>query len=259
MEFITVTNPLAQIFRYNKSKKKTLRFSEPVDARHPARDRPTNTYHTIKSLEECLETNPKALQEYAAKKDFSIENINFLIKVPKFRQEWELTFNSRNTTPERSRRRMFQEAVEIYTTFVNPETAKLQINISGSIHAQLKKLFGEATKAIAVRRPNTHHQPTSEVTPWETAPDTQPKAASQFKGLFDKAMKKVFDGPNTWFRRNSEHIRLIERLHNNPLANIHIPVEFDKHCFDAAESSIKGLVYTSTWQEFNKRNSNPAV
>lgn len=259
MSYTTVIPPLLQAILYNQSKKKTLKISESVDARHPAKDNPASAHYTMEALEECLRTNPKPLQNYASKKDFTIENINFLIKIPEFRQKWELIFNSCITTPDGRRRRMFQKAVKVYTTFVNPETAKLQINVSSVIHGQLKELFGQASRAIAIRRSDTRHQPISEVAPWVIAAESQPKAESQLKRFFGKATVKAFGGANAKFHRFIKLTPLMDRSSNDPLADIDIPSEFDQHCFDAAEMSIKELVYSTTWQEFNKRNSNPAV
>ncbi|KAL9613106.1 MAG: hypothetical protein Q9167_002323 [Letrouitia subvulpina] len=230
MSSMAVIFPNVQVYLYNKAKKETLKFFKRFDTRQSnPLSRTNRNWSSVQALEECLENNPEPLLCYASEKELAGENIRFLLKVPKFRK----------AAADYSQRRMFYEAAKIYTMFVSSETANPELNVSSAIYVQLKKLFGEASKHIATRRPKAHV--TSQVAPFEDGSHDQD--ASRDKKFRDK-VKYLYD--------DCRELILVE-LKMGAWATISIPAGFNEFCFDAAEKSVKETVHLTTWQKYNNR------
>lgn len=185
----------------------------------------SRTFH-MSALEKQLIDDPTALLHFAATRDFTAENIIFLVAVRDWKMRWgdELTRGGRNAG-------MFEQAVEIYANSISEKIAEFPINIEGVIRTKLDAVFADAVSNVRARQTD----PFNEVTPFATpaavplSPLKSPSSAgtgsarSMVKEMYDES--SVVDGV-----AGAEGV--------------------DFRVFDAAEKSIKYLVLTNTWRKY---------
>lgn len=291
MQFATVFFPIFEIFEQRNSMLKrvdsfsstgsTLRaisfISEKGDRRQPRtstsdlfdelNSASVGRLYSMLALERALIVNPTPLLHYAAKKDFTAENIVFLTSVRDWRQAWASAPRNPDTgtVTEDAQVRLFKMAVEIFAESVDEKTADFPINIEGHMRKELARIFspdvlnglsGFAVRNIRDRAPPSLYS-TPPATPWAdqkkagsvttTVTATPPSSADTTFGSLssnNSAVKMVMS--------ESKPYRLEDRPDLSPQTNgrgIDIP-GFDEHVFDEAESSIKYLVLTNTWRKF---------
>lgn len=88
---------------------------------------------TMAALEHQLITNPTPLLNFAATRDFTAENIIFLMNVRDWKQKWSTNMH----TPDE----LFSLAHEIYLNSVCEKHAEFAINIEGVIRTRLDNIF----------------------------------------------------------------------------------------------------------------------
>jgi hypothetical protein len=205
-----------------------------------------NEIYTMAALENALATNPLPLLEFAATKDFTAENILFLISV----RDWKAAWASSPRTSQ-SRAALFNQAVEIYAQSVNEKLALFPINIEGSLRSRLDEIFEPSVKNLGSVNGNEGDvvDPFNEVAPfaggevmelplnpmkppWQTnsqysLPSTPRSVVSAEGRGFDK---EVGGGDN------------VDDVDD-------VTEGFDEKVFNAAEKSIKYLVVTNTWRK----------
>ncbi|KOS19316.1 hypothetical protein ESCO_001413 [Escovopsis weberi] len=159
---------------------------------------------TMSALNHVLCENPDPLQEFSALRDFSGENIAFLIRVAK----WKHSLMDEKLSEE-SRRDAYNQALWIYIDFISPRDAKFPLNLSSQDLKFLENLFeqsardlcGEALVNPAI--PFDVEQPSSRTKHQD--PEDRPEyigpIPSQFDAfVFDKAQAdvKYLVLTNTW-------------------------------------------------------------
>lgn len=196
---------------------------------------------TISALEKAIATNPLPLLNFAATKDFTAENILFLISI----RDWKAAWASSPPTPQ-SRAMLFNQAVEIYAQSVNEKLALFPINIEGGIRSRLDAIFesyvrnlrGESGSGDVV-------DPFNEVTPFAGG-GAMELPLSPMKGTWPLSSQQSLPStplsPATGFDKEIIIERYVE-------AGGEIDAAFDEKVFDAAEKSIKYLVMTNTWRK----------
>ena len=106
--------------------------------------------YTMSALERALKLDPTGLLMFSALKDFSGENISFLIHVRDWKASWSTkscqTANLRKQTSAKAQdpalvRRQFQQAVGIYASFVSFKYSEFPINISSTHLKDLEATF----------------------------------------------------------------------------------------------------------------------
>ncbi len=80
---------------------------------------------TMIALQNALESNPTPLLEFAALKDFSGENVSFLLQVAQWKRGWAVAKDESQRMQEQ-----FIRAVQIYSHFISLEFSEFPINIS---------------------------------------------------------------------------------------------------------------------------------
>ncbi|KAJ6782885.1 hypothetical protein PWT90_09918 [Aphanocladium album] len=179
---------------------------------------------TMDALEHTLEKNPEPLQEFSALKDFSGENVAFLMRV----RDWKLAHNvstakhlpgSSSSEDEKSpltptkvlSREMFEGALHIYLDFISATCAEFQINLSSPDFRKLEAVFEDAARLVINEESSTYDP----ATPFADAP-----------------------------RNAADNAAAVVRY------NGAIPDGFDENVFAEAEISIKYLILTNTWPKF---------
>lgn len=295
MQFATIFFPIFEIFEHRNSMHKrvdsfsssdmTLR-STSFDSEKLGQSQPSHSanellndlhssvgrLYSIGALERALLINPEPLLQYAARKDFTAENIVFLTQVRDWRQAWQSAPRNPSTglVTEDAQVRLFRMAIEIYATSVDDKTADFPINIEGYIRKDLAAVLGPAVlnglAGFAARSGSNcstgmdkHGVPQIvPVAPWAehkqgvsitttissnamTPPCSPPRSLSSGTPLVTKTTST-----------ESKPYRLEDRPDLSPESNgrgLDLP-GFDEHVFDDAEASIKYLVLTNTWRKF---------
>lgn len=188
---------------------------------------------SMSALEYCLEHNTAPLREFSALREFSGENIAFLLAV----SEWKKSLppSIRDCTSPRDcevnelTREHFNRALHIYTEFVNLYHANFPINIPFKEFTKLEKIFECANQILYGNK--------CEANP--IAPFATP--SSSFEPPSTSSSSK---DPETTFVAFSDAIKDQAYYWGK------VPEEFDASVFDDAEQSIKLLVLTNTWPKF---------
>ena len=98
--------------------------------------------YSMEALEKAIAANPAPLLRFAATKDFTAENILFLIAVRDWRLGW---------AAQQSRSMMVSRAAEIYANSVSEALAEFPINIEWSIKSRLDAIFSSAVSSESPR------------------------------------------------------------------------------------------------------------
>lgn len=99
--------------------------------------------YRMASLEKALIINPTPLLHFAATRDFTAENIVFLMSVKEWKAAWASAprYLGTDEVTEHARSQLYKMAVEIFLTSVHHQTAEIPLNLEGSIVTQLNTVF----------------------------------------------------------------------------------------------------------------------
>lgn len=187
---------------------------------------------TMRSLEYVLKHNPTPLQEFSALREFSGENIAFLISVAEWKDSLHTT--ARHSTLHRDgnqrdlTRKDFNRAIHIYADFISVRHAEFPVNISSQDLKKLDNIFERATNLLY-----GDEREADSVSPFDEF-NFEPPSPTSSEGS-EKAIGT--SGPDA--------------IRNRVQYWGEIP-DFDATVFDDAEASIKYLVLTNTWPKFVK-------
>merc|ERR1711977_229985 len=215
--------------------------------------------YTTAALEETLLSNPTPLLHFAATKDFTAENILFLLAVRHWKAKWaQLRSTPTLDLVPQVKRRLWVEAVEIYAYAVSERYAEFPVNIEGSLRKTLDQMFAAAVEVL-VKFSNSGFRerdddPYSTVTPFVTAP-----ADFSLKNM-SPITRELSNGSSSVPATRDLEIRGIESsdvsindgnpTHDDRDEQVTLPEGFGEGVFDAAEKSVKYLVVTNTWRKF---------
>ena len=210
--------------------------------------------YSRQALDKALEQNPEPLLVFASTRQFTGENIVFLIQVRDFKRSWAQAVKQFGNIPADTRLNLFNRALSIYVDLVDEVSADIEINIEGGIRRELIDVFGPTARANGMLKPRTHHQgiyignmrdedsSTQMVgVTYETSNKNQSGSPQMVKQGFNSSEENMidrkFDGP------------VIERSLSIPV-DTGIPTDFDEHIFDKAEASVHNMVFLNTWGRF---------
>lgn len=188
----------------------------------------------IGALEYVLEKNPEPLRQFSALKDFSGENIAFLMAVA----EWKClppaeqsSSADGNGISEDIRREKFTRALRIYHDFITPRWADFPINISAAERRPLEVAFDDAARLLF-------------------GVDNLADPVAPFSGPDNSATELTPSRES--FGEKSARSRTTETFIDRIVYWGDIPADFGMGIFDEVEHSIKHLVLTNTWPKFVK-------
>ena len=213
------------------------------------------------ALEKALLTNPIPVLQFAATKDFTGENIVFLIQIRDFHATWNRVSSDDNELTDEGRSHMFNVALEIYVSSVHQKTTEFPINIEHKIRRELDNVFETAASQRIPYRDN------SIVDPFKEKSMDDPFRPQSLEMVLPRNVRNILERANSdemdaTFNNDSREDIFPSRkefvfeanpcvrppVRKNKIANI--MTGFDEHVFDEAEKSIKYLVLTNTWQKF---------
>lgn len=97
---------------------------------------------TKDALEHVLSKNPEALQDFAALKDFSGENVAFLTCTASWKSSWPEALDHEQMLGT------YNQALWIYTTFISPRDAEFPLNISSQALNHLQSIFERPARIL---------------------------------------------------------------------------------------------------------------
>lgn len=269
MQFVTIFFPMIEAWRLDSENRKTLSMLQAWERHDKSMDtdrslltrttsrsseegilasprpNPETRINTMAALRRTLELNPAPLLEFAATREFSAENILFLMQVKKWKQAWSSAAVNGQVIPQAALKHLYTTAFEIFTNLVDDRTADFPINIESQIRVHLNHIFKSATIEAAdlyiqnrlsdVPKPGHMYVQSVEV---------QSTAEGSDLWHQEKRVTVVSTEPKHDLHPSVNRIRSVVEVGDKP--------EFDGHVFDDAEKSILYLVLTNTWQKFVK-------
>ncbi|KAK4613617.1 hypothetical protein CLAFUW4_09658 [Fulvia fulva] len=294
MQIVTIFFPMLEEYQSRRHMRRTLSIIETWEKKDTADlygsivsgdrsqlSQSTSTrskeLYSMASLEKALAVNPLPLLHFAANKDFTAENIIFLMRVKEWRQAWASAPRqpgSRSVTEE-SRAMLFRLAVEIYMTCVLDTISEFPINIEGPVRTKLDFLFDSA---VPDGKKRTSAESDASPFGFEMDDPKNGPIATEVKrialvreGSADSDDTLWSDASSKGRSLNSANGVVTYHPDTDPIFDPHpahsplgsarakIKPEFDHMAFDAAEASIKYLVLTNTWRKFAQKAQHGAV
>ena len=209
--------------------------------------------YTLNALEKALQTNPTPLLLFAALKDFSGENISFLIHVREWKADWSPSTDRfkvlkkpqvKQLHDEALRRQQFNAAVQIYASFIGVHYSDFPINLSFIHRKELGAMFDDATSSISA------HSTDNPATPFDDlehgiVKDGASVATTCLNGSSEEILPQ-HGVKSSGGRKSVGLVYLDSRLPDDTT----VPSSFGPNAFDRAEESIKYMVLTNTWPKF---------
>lgn len=231
MEFIILFFPIIEIWEFKKRQRK-------------AREEPGHTKfskYSIAALELALRVDIDRLEEFAATKDFTGENIIFLKRVESWKEKWKLSeIKVRNgELPPLVLRSLYDTAEQIFNTLVHRESSDFPLNLEEDVYLPLDRVFGNS---------NPGFQKCSSV----------PKFPGGGKSIIAPFADDIVNArrmPGRGFREiqgskgreyNDERPPTPPRK-NSVIMPLKLPMGFGSTVFDKAEFAVKQMVLTNTW------------
>ena len=219
--------------------------------------------YTMSALERALKMQPTTLLMFSALRDFSGENISFLIHVRDWKAKW--TSGSTKTGLLRKQgsnkiqdpevtRRQFQQAVGIYASFVSLKYSEFPINISSTHLRDLETMFEQYATLVCAEPTSNAATPFDNYWSTTVSEDLESQIGKEQSPVV--SVEGVEDGEDDFKPKLSGSIHMPQYKMTNFAerlpTNIGIPDSFDETIFDKAELSIKELVLTNTWAKYVK-------
>lgn len=98
--------------------------------------------YTMDALDHVLSKNPETLQEFAAMREFSGENVAFLTEIAAWKTSWAAAIGEDQTYGA------FNHALRIYGDFISTQHAIFPLNISSQSYNNLQAVFGNPAKTL---------------------------------------------------------------------------------------------------------------
>jgi hypothetical protein len=272
MQFVTIFFPVYEIIKSRLQMRQTLAILESWEDRrgikqlssHAASsrassDQPSTTssqqreLYSMASLEKALAVNPNPLLKFAATRDFTAENVLFLIQVRRWKEAYASALRVSNPVSESTKSQLFNSAVEIYISRVNDKTTDFPINIESRVRHNLDTIFGPAVPAGRLVSDDDMNY--YEAEHWIKSPKTTSTFHMGNRACSGDSAESL-TAPQVLISFPVEKYEPMFPPHPGvaPLGESRAKMRagFDEHIFDAAQNSIKYLVLTNTWQKFVK-------
>jgi hypothetical protein len=225
MEFVILFFPILGLWRFEgrqqKAQDKARHRASSTHARDPSE-------YSLAALDRALkdDTSRRRLEEFAATRDFTGENIAFLERVGGWKEEWK-ALSQADTDAQPSPAAfgsLFGDAERIFRSLVHREMSRFPVNLDDDIYLALDGVFGGPDVVVhgcsSVHGFDGLSSPEAMIAPFADDVDGEegrlpaspkrdslkvpvPKTPSSFEcGIFDKAELEVKQMvlTNTWIR-----------------------------------------------------------
>ena len=214
------------------------------------------------ALEQDLAGDDSRLLEFAVHKEFTGENISFLLCTREWKAGWNALLDENpgydwDTDAQGYRRLLFEAAVKIFVDLVEVSSADFPLNIEAGILMRLRRTFSEAHRAL--NRPSTNV-----ATPFlfDSPPRTATGSASDSKVPVVGSATELVGLKSLGGSATESTVRLWRQdkclgMHKNIVGttlhlpdSVRVPHDFSITIFDRAEESVKMMVLQKTWPRF---------
>nr|POF14864.1 hypothetical protein CFP56_71248 [Quercus suber] len=214
--------------------------------------------YRMAALDRAIAINPAPLLYFAARKDFSAENILFLLQVRGWRSAWA-TATKNPATGEvitAAKEYLLKSAVQIFRDSITL-TAEFPINIEDPVARNLREVLGPYSQQNEEQHPYVHAAQTmSNFFDFEHFAKNHGSTTNQWcekKDDFNVTVISTVSTPTSStapYSTEHRHGATSETLAYKPLSTFDYPEGLNETLFDAAEASILYLVLTNTWRRF---------
>ena len=224
MQIVSIAIPIYDAYRsaeYNKRASSTASEFSVKSKEH----------YNMSALELQISDNIEPLLEWSSKRDFTAENIVFLMTVRDFKKKWSDVEKTSFLASPAKARQCFEEAGLIYFNLVNPTTAQFNINIASATRFQLDCVFSSLLTAA---------RPDEETKPLRTEEDVIAPWSDMLR----------LPTTLTRFDLLEEIDRIYQTYSSDGATDVPtrpVPPSFNVDVFDKAVKSIKYLVFTNSW------------
>jgi hypothetical protein len=219
---------------------------------------PTNRrMYSMAALEKALAINPTPLLQFATSKDFTGENIVFLLRVRQWRLWWDQAVRDKNGfISDQAKRQIFRSAIVIYLTSVHMKTSVFPININSRNRSRLESMFGGAVWTLEHTENKTYGADIF-ASPVETREFFLPFLSKHLGDIgqppcFTNSSKTLVTShalePGSQYSQQGKNS--VQMKPGDPESEIPIPTEFGPSIFDDAEREVRDMVVTNTWPRF---------
>ncbi|KAI0023789.1 putative GprK-type G-protein coupled receptor protein [Xylariomycetidae sp. FL0641] len=193
---------------------------------------------TMSALNHVLQENPGPLQEFSAMRDFSGENVAFLTRTARWKASWP------RHPSENDIRRLFTQALGIYTDFISPRDAEFPVNLSSPDLKRLERIFEKPARVLLGDDARVNP-----ATPFDSAeffgPSPRPRRAASVSSSSSSSLECGSDTTTTTTTRVDA-----SDLGDRVLYTGDVAEEFCPAVLDDALGHVKYLVLTNTWPKF---------
>ncbi|KAI5852991.1 hypothetical protein DFP73DRAFT_470406 [Morchella snyderi] len=236
MEFVILFFPIVEIWEFEKRQRK-------------AREEPGHTKfskYSIAALERALHHDIDRLEEFAATKDFTGENINFLKRVESWKERWKLSeieADSGELTPP-VLRSLYDTAEHIFNALIHRESSAFPLNIEEDVYLPLSRVFGESDYR-SQRCLSMYKFPavSKTIAPFTDEILTDARRTPENRGFRRIQGSREPEKPEY----NDERPPTPPRKNSVLSVPPEPPMGFDIRVFDRAEIAVKQMVLTNTW------------
>ena len=212
--------------------------------------------HSKDALEQYMAGDIQKLLDFAVHKEFTGENITFLVFVRQWKAAWSAVLRKYpdydwERDPFGHRSQLFKVAVEMYADLVEVKTARFPINIESFILLGLRRVFGDAAKAL--NRPLSANVATPFLYPGgfdddlgESGDSTIELVNRDRKGPTMTATSVPAWPQGSYTSAHRDILHLPTRL-TDPVI---VPRDFSVKVFDRAQDSVTHMVLHNTWPRF---------
>jgi hypothetical protein len=269
MQLTTIFFPVYEVLRSRSEMRTTLDILKSWEDRRGAStsinadaDRTSSAEHSTTSsarremcsmgaLEKALANSPEPLLKFAATRDFTAENVLFLMQVRRWKEAFALASHSGSNVTGFALAQLFNSAMEIYTSRVNDKTTEFPINIESKVRQDLDAVFGPA---MPTSEPLAEDIKYYDAQSWIKSATAVSAFGMNGSSHSDDSANTLTALPGTIAFTEKPEPMFPPHPGVSPLGEARTKMRpgFDGTIFDTAESSIKYLVLTNTWQKFVK-------
>lgn len=207
--------------------------------------------YTMAALEKALAVNATPLLHFAATKEFTGENIVFLMQVHDWRAAWNRAVRDFGTVTGQVKYHLFNIGVEIFATSVHTKTASFPVNVESKVRSQLEAVFGASV--IGIKQHDAHvvdpfnHDAVGGIG-LESPKAVLPKFEYDVpEPRYSDSIYTASDSQENFVLGTKPDLGVIPEA---PETAADIPAGFGENVFDEAEASVKYMVITNTWPKF---------
>ncbi|KAB2577661.1 putative integral membrane protein [Lasiodiplodia theobromae] len=185
---------------------------------------------SMAAFENALENNIQPLLVWAANRNFTAADINFLVYVRNWKNIWSGPSRHNQMMTQTQERHRYEDAAVIFFTFINPTTSKVTVNIGDATYRTISQYF---TDVLAHDLPgegtSSFFSIQQQVAPWEKDEPMSPILGTEG---FDRTRLHYVGGDDDYDEYDA------------------IPKGFNLSVFDDAYNVIKDDIFYNTWLRY---------